>query len=285
MARPQPKLDANHTKGRFNSCVAVITGGASGINRACVSRFLNDGASVAFFDIDQDAGKQLESELKAEGLDAAYYQVDVSNRDACSKALVDIADKHGGSINYVINGAACFIFKGMDASSSDWEKTLTVNVVGYANMVQACHPYMKKAEPGCRAVVNIASITGHIPKRNRWTYDASKGAVLQLTRCMALDLAKDGIRVNSVSPAVINTPSAERIQMNFTEAQREWSAGCHMMNRQGESSEVAAAIAFLCSRDASFITGADLPVDGGYTVIGPERHGKDGPDFSGNIPD
>ncbi|XP_023930414.1 uncharacterized protein LOC106163184 [Lingula anatina] len=161
---------------------------------------------------------------------------------------------------------------------------MSVNVAGYSNMVQACFPHMKTAEPDARSVVNIASNLSHVASASKWTYCTSKGAVLELTRCMALDLAKDDIRVNSVSPGAINTAAFANF-ISGDEDKKRWFEGCHMMNRIGACAEVAAAIVFLCSRDASFITGADLPVDGGFTAVGPERHGKDGAKFTGTIPE
>ncbi|XP_013401239.2 uncharacterized protein LOC106167082 [Lingula anatina] len=284
MERRQPILDQSHTKDRFKGRVAVVTGGASGIGKECVKRFLNDGASVAFLDTNQEAGKLLEAELKAAGFDAIFYHVDVSDRDACFGAAKDIAGKHGGCIHAVVNCAASFLFKGLDASMSDWGKIMGVNVAGSSNVVQACYPFLKNDGRETRAIVNIASISAHCSQKHRWTYNSSKGAILQLTKCMALDLIKDGIRVNSVSPGNIYTPALYAVVGN-DETQRAWLDSTHMMNRIGESSEIAAAVVFLCSRDASFITGADLSVDGGYTAMGPERHGQDGPNFTAAVPE
>ncbi|XP_013404950.1 uncharacterized protein LOC106169864 [Lingula anatina] len=284
MERRQPKLDQSHTKDRFKGRVAVVTGGASGIGKECVKRFINDGASVAFLDTNQEAGQLLEAELKAAGHDAIFYHIDVSDRDACFGAAKDIAGKHGGCIHAVVNCAASFLFRALDASMSDWETIMGVNVAGSSNVVQACYPFMKNEGPETRAVVNIASVSAHCSQKQHWTYNSSKGAILQLTKCMALDLIKDGIRVNSVSPGIINTPALDAI-VGSDEIQRAFYGSTHMMNRNGECSEIAAAIVFLCSRDASFITGADLSVDGGYTAMGPERHGQEGPNFTAAIPE
>ncbi|XP_013380969.1 uncharacterized protein LOC106152045 [Lingula anatina] len=284
MAALQPSLDAASTKDRLKGRVAIVTGGAGGIGSACVRRFLNDGARVAFFDIDQVAGKQSEVELQAAGFETKFYQVDVSDREACFKAVSHVANQYGGCINFLVNCAAAFIYKALDADTSDWAQVMSVNVAGYSNMVQACFPHMKTAEPDARSVVNIASVLSHVASASKWTYCTSKGAVLELTRCMALDLAKDDIRVNSVSPGSINTAALANFFAG-DEDQKRWFEGCHMMNRIGACAEVAAAIAFLCSRDASFITGAELPVDGGFTAVGPERHGKEGAKFTGTIPE
>ncbi|XP_013400964.1 uncharacterized protein LOC106166848, partial [Lingula anatina] len=104
----------------------------------------------------------------------------------------------------------------LDADTSDWAQVMSVNVAGYSNMVQACFLHMKTAEPDARSVVNIASMVGHVASACKRTYSTSKGAVLELTRCMALDLAKDDIRVNSVSPGVINTAAAQSTGVQTT---------------------------------------------------------------------
>ncbi|XP_013409168.1 uncharacterized protein LOC106172810 [Lingula anatina] len=144
MAFQQPKLNEDVTKGRFKGHVAVVTGGASGIARECVRRFANDGASVAFFDINREEGVKYEEELRSEGYDVTFFDVDVTDKERCMTTVETIAQQHGGSVNYLVNCAVQFVFIGLEAKDADWEKALPVNVAGYANMVQACHPHMKK---------------------------------------------------------------------------------------------------------------------------------------------
>ncbi|XP_013408113.1 uncharacterized protein LOC106172067 isoform X1 [Lingula anatina] len=269
---PQPNLNENITKGRFKGHVAVVTGGASGIGKECVRRFANDGASVAFLDINKDGGRKYEAEAQSEGHDVTFFNVDVCDRELCFATLDTIAQRHGGSINYLVNCAACFIYKGLEAVKDDWERVLAVNVEGYANMVQACHPHMKKAPAGDRCVVNIASGSAFVTQPNNWTYQSSKGAEVEMSKSMALSLARYGIRVVSVSPGTIWTSLVAKIVDHDKElAQSIWGKS-PMLTRCGESAEVAAVVAFLCSRDAGFITGTDVKVDGGYTAIGPEGH-------------
>ena len=165
-----------------------------------------------------------------------------------------------------------FLAKGLDATEGDWERSLGVNVRGYANMVQACYPHMRVAHGA--AIVNLCSISAHIAQPNRWTYNASKGAILALTRCQALDLSADGIRVNAVSPGWIWTPEVAKAADGDRERWEPVWGPFHMLRRVGEPREVARAILFLCSDDASFITGAELPVDGGYLALGSEGLGE-----------
>jgi NAD(P)-dependent dehydrogenase (short-subunit alcohol dehydrogenase family) len=113
-----------------------------------------------------------------------------------------------GRVDFLVNNAVSFIAKGLDVTTAEWERTLGVNVRGYANMVQACYPFMCES-PGA-AIVNLASISGHIAQPNRWTYNASKGAILAMTKCQALDLSVHGIRVNAISPGWIWTPEVQK---------------------------------------------------------------------------
>jgi NAD(P)-dependent dehydrogenase (short-subunit alcohol dehydrogenase family) len=259
--------------------VAIVTGGASGIGAGTVRELAARGARVAIFDINQLAGNDLAYQLRETGAQSDFYEVDVSNEACCFEAVDKVAET-SGHINILVNDAASFISKGLDVTTEDWEHSLGVNVRGYSNMVRACYMYMKRDGGG--AIVNLASISGYIAQPNRWTYNACKGAILSLTRCQALDLAGAGIRVNSVSPGWILTPEVEKAFGDNPEQKiKEWGH-YHMLRRLGQPVEVARAIAFLCSSDASFITGVDLPVDGGYLAMGPERHG-DTSSFSGSM--
>ena len=148
-----------------------------------------------------------------------------------------------------------------------------MNVVGYANMVQSCHKYMKDV-PGDKSIVNIASISGHRCQPNRWTYAATKGAILTMTKCMALDLSKDSVRVNSVSPAWVWGPEVSKAAVGGREKWEPIWGPFHMPRRLSECSEIASAICFLLSEDASFVTATDLPVNGGYLSMGPEGLGE-----------
>nr|CAB3262799.1 uncharacterized protein LOC100183433 [Phallusia mammillata] len=150
--------------------------------------------------------------------------------------------------------------------------TFSVNVVGISNMVQAVYPFM--CEGG--SIVNISSISAHRAQADRWTYAASKGAITTVTQNMALDLAKKSIRVNSVSPGWTWTPEVAKESPKGTlEPIMEVVKKFHMIPRTAHTSEIASAVVFLCSRDASFINGTDLRVDGGYTAMSPERFGEE----------
>lgn len=251
--------------------VAIVTGGASGIGEATAREFAVEGASVAILDINAPSGEHVAAELSAEGHRAAFYLLDVADREAC-EGVVEAIAAQWGRVDYLVNSAVSFIGKGLDATTADWERSLGVNVRGSANMAQACYAPMKAAGGG--AIVNIASISGHIAQPNRWTYNATKGAILAMTKCQALDLAPDHIRVNVVSPGWTWTPEvAKAAEGDRARWEPIWGR-FSMLRRLGEAREIARAILFLCSDDASFIMGAELPVDGGYLGLGSEGLGE-----------
>jgi NAD(P)-dependent dehydrogenase (short-subunit alcohol dehydrogenase family) len=260
-----------HNLNRFTDKVAIVTGSASGIGAAVALEFALEGAAVAIFDINEAAGQAHADELTAAGHRASFYKVDVSDAALVQRTVAAVAEKYG-SVNCLVNSAVSFTAKGLDVTTPDWDRSLGVNVRGGSNMVQACYPHMKAAGGG--AIVNIASISGHIAQPNRWTYNATKGAIITLTKCQALDLAPAKIRVNVVNPGWIWTPEVDKAAEFDREKWGPIWGRYHMLRRLGQPSEVARAILFLCSDDASFITAAELAVDGGYLGMGSEGLGE-----------
>lgn len=256
---------------RFEGKVAIVTGGAGGIGRAIVSQFLQEGGSIAFSDL-SEAGHELALQLDPSGTRVLFLHGDMGDEAFCSRLARETLNRFG-RIDFLVNNAFAFVARALDASTEDWSRSYFVGPVGFARMIQAATPGMRKSGGG--AVVNVGSISGHIAQGNRWTYNMSKGAVNQLTKCAALDLAADGIRVNSVSPGWIWSDEVLRAAESAGGKDR-WASvwgQYHMLRRCGEVEEVAKPILFLLSDDASFITGTDLAVDGGYLSMGPEGHG------------
>lgn len=250
--------------------VAIVTGGASGIGAATVQEFAARGVQAMILDINAEGAETTAAAVRASGGQAQAFEIDVADADACRRTVTAIAE-HYGRVDYLVNNAVSFISRGLNVTTADWERALGVNVRGYANMVQACYEPMRASGGG--AVVNVASVSAHVAQPDRWTYNATKGAIVTLTKCQALDLAPAHIRVNAVSPGWIWTPEVAKAA-NGDRAKWEpvWGR-FHMLRRLGEPAEVAKAILFLCSDDASFITAAELFVDGGYMGLGGEGLG------------
>jgi NAD(P)-dependent dehydrogenase (short-subunit alcohol dehydrogenase family) len=249
---------------------AIVTGGANGIGRAIVERLCEEGVSVTFSGI-SEGGIATERELKAKGWPVQFVRGDMSEEAFCRR-LVEESLRSWGKINYLVNNAFSFIAKGIDANREDWLRMMTVGPIGYATMTQCVVPEMRRQGGG--SIVNLSSISAHIAQPNRWTYNGAKGAVNQLTRCMALDLSKDNIRVNTVSPGWIWTREVDKAAGGDRAKWGPIWGKFHMLRRLGEVEECAAPVAFLLSDEAAFITAAELLVDGGYIGMGSEGLGE-----------
>ncbi len=248
----------------------IVTGGSTGIGRAIVERLCREGVSVTFSGI-SDGGTATEKECIALGLPVHFVRGDMADQEFC-RHLVSEAVKRWGKLNFLVNNAFSFIAKGTEATREDWLRMMTVGPIGYATMAQASLGPMR--EQGGGAVVNLSSISAHIAQPDRWTYNAAKGAVNQLTRCMALDLAPHHIRVNTVSPGWIWTREVDKAAAGDRDKWDPIWGKFHMLRRLGHVEEVAGPVAFLLSDDASFITAAELMVDGGYKGLGSEGLGE-----------
>jgi NAD(P)-dependent dehydrogenase (short-subunit alcohol dehydrogenase family) len=238
-----------------------------------VRELCREGAAVVILDM-SEAGQTTADELTAAGYEVRFCRGDVADAAACRQAVA-VALEQWGRLNYLVNNAFSFTAKGLDATPEDWERSLRVGPMGFAAMTQAAVEALKQAGGG--AIVNISSISAFIAQPNRWTYNAAKGAVHTLTKCMAFDLAPFNIRVNSISPGWIWTQEVYKAAALDGGGREKWDpiwGEYHMLRRCGEPIECAAAALFLLSDDASFITATDLAVDGGYMGMGPEGLGK-----------
>lgn len=258
---------------RFKDKVTIVTGGSNGIGRSIAEELCKEGSTVTITGISK-AGVTTAAEMQAEGWDVLFCQGDMSDETFC-REVVDATLAKWGKINYLVNNAFSFTAKGLDATREDWERIFMVGPVGYSVMVQNCFEPMKAQGGG--AVVNMSSISAFIAQPNRWTYNAAKGAVHTLTKCMALDLAPFNIRVNSISPAWIWTREVFKAADLDGGGREKWDpiwGKFHMLRRCGEPIECAGPTLFLLSDDASFITGTDLAICGGYQAMGPEGLGE-----------
>src|SRR6266852_3306636 len=251
---------------RLANKIAVITGVGAGIGEAIALRFAAEGARLVLNDIRAPGGEATLKKVRDSGAQGVLAVADISHEDGARK-ISDTAAETFGGIDILVNNAADFTQKSVEqAEISDWQKVLGVNVIGTALVSKYAIPHLKARGGG--AIVNIASMSGVIAQPDFATYNASKGAVLTMTKCMALDLAPYKIRVNSICPGCIVTSASyreiERLGLTF-EQWRDRMAPLHMLNRLGEPREVANAALFLASDESSFITATHLMVDGGYT--------------------
>lgn len=244
--------------------VVIVSGGATLIGQKVVEAFAAAGCHAVAADIDTAGGSALAARL---GPDAIFQETDIRD-DAAIDQCIARAETLFGGVDFLVNVAAVYIDDGVATSRAQWHAALDVNLIGAAIFAQKAAAAMRRRGGG--AIVNFASIAGKRAQPGRLVYSASKGAMLQMTRSLALLLAGDNIRVNAVSPGwtwsnVIrdlsgnDRPKADRVGGPF-----------HLPGRIGEPEEVAAAVLFLCSQASAFVNGADLPVDGGYCAIGPE---------------
>ena len=252
---------------RLKGKSAIVTGGGAGIGRTTAIRFAEEGARVMVAELEEAAGQESAEAIRSAGGEASFCRTDVSDA-AAVEYMVDEARAKLGSIDILVNNAAAFVFGRIeDVSADDWARVLGVNVLGYANTVRAVLPHMRAGGGG--AIVNVASMSGFIAQPGFVPYNTSKGGVMQLTRCLAMDLADDHIRVNGVCPGPIYTQASER-HMDFLGIDREEGRRLFgqdtLMKRMGEPVEIANGILFLASDEASFITGAHLVIDGGATI-------------------
>jgi NAD(P)-dependent dehydrogenase (short-subunit alcohol dehydrogenase family) len=248
--------------------ISLITGAANGIGRGIALRFAEEGAAVGVLDVDQEACRRVADEITRAGGRALPLPADVSNAKEIGAAVRDLTERHGPPTVLVHNAAVMPAGTIDETAEPDWDRAFAVNAKGAYLTCREVVPLMRRAGGG--SIVLMASITGVNGLPGLAAYSATKGALISLARAMAIDHAREGIRINSVSPGTIDSPMLH----NFAAAQKDPEQTrrafdeVHPVGRVGTIEEVANVFVFLASDQASFVTGANYSVDGGASVKG-----------------
>jgi meso-butanediol dehydrogenase/(S,S)-butanediol dehydrogenase/diacetyl reductase len=248
----------------FTGKTVLVTGSTTGIGEACAHIFAQSGAQVMVSGRHEQRGRAVVEQIQAAGGSAQFTAVDLRAAGACERLVGDTVERLGGLDVLVNNAGILYTANALDTSNEQWLDTMAVNVNALFYLSRAAVGHMKAAGKG--AIVNVASEWGLNGEANHVAYCASKGAVIQITRCMALDHARDNIRVNSVCPGEIHTRMVDDILAkrggDLADNLRELAAGIPM-RRLAHPAEVARCVHFLASDLASYVTGTNLSVDGG----------------------
>ena len=246
--------------GRLDGKVALISGAARGMGECEARLFAREGAKVVLGDVLEEQGRQVAAEINQQGGAATFVRLDVTVESDWQRA-VETAERTYGRLHVLVNNAGIVRMAPLDETSLEaWNEVINVNQTGvFLGMKQAV-PAMRRAGGG--SIINISSVAGIIGLPNIPAYQASKGAVLLLTKHAAIQYAKDKIRVNSIHPGRIETP----MTANLTPERRQLVLSLTPMGRDGKPEEVAYGVLYLASDEASFVTGSELVIDGGYTA-------------------
>jgi len=253
--------------GKLDGKVAIITGGSSGIGLAVAIRFVQEGAKIVLAARDSIRGKQAVEQVKAAGGQVIFVKCDVRSGSDC-QSVVHAAIAEFGRLDILFNNAGIIYVDRTVVTTSEieWAETMDINVTGTFLMSKYSVPRI--AEAGGGAIINNASVFGLVGGAGVAAYCAAKGAVVILTKAMALDHAAQNIRVNCICPGSVDTPLLrdEMIALGGEDIQRPKFAARHPLNRISTPEEIAEAVLFLATSDSSFITGASIPVDGGRSA-------------------
>ena len=248
--------------------VALVTGGGSGIGQSICTRLASDGARVIVLDLILEAAQQTVEQIRENDCDAAAYACDVAKHEQVAGVVQDILAKD--DINILINNAGIAHIGNVETTSEeDLDRLYGVNIKGVYNLVAAVIPSMKSRGSGI--IVNVSSIASSIGLTDRFAYSMTKGAVRAMTYSIARDYIDFGIRCNCIYPARVHTPFVDHfLADNYPDNRDEMFdrlSNSQPIGRMGTADEIAGLVAFLCSDDASFITGSDIPIDGGFLKL------------------
>ena len=248
---------------RLKDKVAFISGGARGMGAEEARLFAREGAKVAFGDILEDEGRQVEAQINETGGDALFVRLDATSESDWQRAISATVGRFG-KLDILVNNAGITLWgKLEETTEEEWDLVMDLNAKGVFFGTKAAIPEMQKAGGG--SIINISSISGAVGQEAiQPVYNASKGAVRIFTKAAAIQYAKDGIRVNSVHPGAVDTPMAGE-RLNNPELQRQAAAG-NPLGRTAQPEDIGYGVLYLASDESSFVTGSELYIDGGYTA-------------------
>jgi NAD(P)-dependent dehydrogenase (short-subunit alcohol dehydrogenase family) len=253
--------------GRLAGRIAFVTGGARGIGRAIVERFCEDGATVAFVDVDAEAGGKAAAALTAAGMQVEFSPGDITCEADVRRTVTTVVERHG-SLDILVNNAGInAYFDATEMTEADWDRVFAVDLKGAWLCAKYALGPMKLARRG--SIVNIASIHAHLTIAGMFPYAAAKAGLLGLTRSLALEYAPMGIRVNAVLPGYTRTRLIDEwlaTQPDPVEAERR-ALALHPLRRMATPAEIANVVAFVASDEASAITGASIAADCGLGIM------------------
>lgn len=247
--------------GRVAGKVALITGAAQGMGAAHARALAREGANVAIADIAAEAGRQLAAELGRAGAEASYHDHDVTDAGAWTELVAAVEQRHGPIDVLVSNAGVQVRSVGIEADDDEWAKVTGINQRGVFLGMRAVIPSMVQSGGG--SIVNVASVAALVGMSGSIPYQASKAAVLGLTRGAAVSYGRDGIRVNAICPGLVVTGMTQSASAEAVEALKAKIP----LGRDGQPEEISAAVVFLASDESSYITGVALPIDGGFVAL------------------
>ncbi len=251
---------------RLKDKVAIITGGGSGFGEVTARLFAREGAAIMIADINGEAAQTVADSIAAEGGQAVWARTDVTSSSSV-EAMVQAALNRFGRVDILFNNAGIEGFGTVvDTDENAWERIFAVHVRGTYLCSKYALPAMIEGRRG-GSVVNVSSVAGLVGIRNMTAYSAAKGAILSMTRSMAVDFAQYGVRVNCVAPGTTMTPMGQRLVEGDTPEQLALRMSRYPLNRFGRPEEIANAVLFLASDESSYATGSCLVIDGGLTAV------------------
>ena len=255
---------------RLDSKIALVTGAGSGIGREIALLYAQQGAQVTVADIQEDAAAAVVAEISERNGLARSLPLNVADEGQVRVAMQGVVEQYGRLDILVNNAGVSHVGNVLETSAEDWDRVMAVNARGVFLCSKYAVAQMLQQKPAGGILVNIASVAGMIAVDRRFPYGASKGAVISMTRSIAIDFANQGIRANAICPGTVHTPFVEGfLERNFAENKDEVRQQLHArqpIGRMGRPEEIAAAALYLASDEAALITGSTLVIDGGWTA-------------------